>query len=91
MVINYTFCGSDDIFAQDDRYTQNKTGLQSVSRLVKPTFITASSRGGLEVERLLHKLHDSTLVGSNPARRYKDFCSNSKSTGGALVNKICNV
>ena len=30
-----------------------------------------SSRGGLEVVRLLHKLHDSTSVGSNPARHQK--------------------
>ena len=29
--------------------------------------------GGLEVERLLHKLHDSTSVGSNPTRRQKDL------------------
>ena len=35
-----------------------------------------SSRGGLEVERLLHNLHDSVSVGSNPARRQKDFRSN---------------
>ena len=27
-----------------------------------------SSRGGLEVERLLHKLHDSISVGSNPKK-----------------------
>ena len=38
--------------------------------------------GGLEVERLLHKLHDSTLVGSNPARCQKDFHSNSNTMGG---------
>ena len=46
------------------------------------------ARGGLEVERLLHKLHDSTLVGSNPARRQKDIRSNSNTTGGALVNNV---
>ena len=42
--------------------------------------------GGFEVEPLLHKLQDSTLVGSNPAQRQKDFCSNSNNTGGARVN-----
>ena len=46
-----------------------------------------SSRGGLEVERLLHKAHDSTSVGSNLAQRQKDFHSNSDSTGGALLSK----
>ena len=53
-----------------------------------------SSHGGLEAERLLHKLHDSTLnfelVGSNPARLQKDFCSNSNITEGALVNNVRN-
>ena len=34
-----------------------------------------SSHGGLELERLLHKLHDSTLVGSNPVwRQNKNVC-----------------
>ena len=47
-----------------------------------------SSRGGLEVERLLHNLHDSTLVDSNPALGQKDFCSNSKTMGGALINNV---
>ena len=47
-----------------------------------------SSRGGLEVELLLHKLHDSTSVGSNPALPQKDFHSNSNTTGGALVNDV---
>ena len=42
-----------------------------------------SSHGGLEVERLLHKLHDSISVGLNPARRQKDFRSYSNTTGGA--------
>ena len=37
------------------------------------SLIILSSRGGLEVERLLHKLHDSTSMGSNPARRQKDL------------------
>ena len=46
------------------------------------------SRGGLEVERLLHKLHDSTSVGSNPARPQNDFRSNSNTTGGALINNV---
>ena len=32
-----------------------------------------SSRGGLEVEHLLHKLHDSISVGSNLARHQKRF------------------
>ena len=30
-----------------------------------------SSQSGLEVERLLHKLHDAISVGSNPAWREK--------------------
>ena len=47
-----------------------------------------TSRGGLEVEHLLHKLHDSTLVGSNPAQRQKDFGSNSNTTGGPLINNV---
>ena len=52
------------------------------------TLLTSSSRGGLEVERLLHKLHDSISVGSNPARRQKDFRSNLNATGGALVHNV---
>ena len=32
-----------------------------------------SSRGGLEVERMLHKLHDAISVGSNPAWQEKNF------------------
>ena len=49
-----------------------------------------SSRGSLEVERLLHKLHDSTLVGSNPAWAEKDFRSNLNTMGGAraLINNV---
>ena len=43
------------------------------------------ARGGLEVEGLLDKLHDSPWVGSNPARHQKDFRSNSNTTGGALL------
>ena len=35
--------------------------------------LLSSSRGGLEVERLLHKLHDSISVGSNTAWHQKDF------------------
>ena len=46
------------------------------------------SRGGMEVERLLHKLHDPTLVGLNPARGLNNFRSNSNTTGGALVNNV---
>ena len=46
------------------------------------------SHGGLEVERLPLKLHDSTLVGSHPAWRQKEFRSNSNTTGGTLVNKV---
>ena len=42
-----------------------------------------SSHGGLEVEGLLHKLHDSAS-----ARRQKDCRSNSYTTGGALVNNV---
>ena len=45
----------------------------------------------MEIERLLHKLHDSILVGSNPTRRQKDFRSNSNTTGGALVNNVENM
>ena len=45
-----------------------------------------SSRGGL-VERLLHKLHDSISVGSNLARRQKDFRSYSNTMSGALINE----
>ena len=45
-----------------------------------------SSRGGLEVERLLHKLHDSTSVGLNPDWGQKDFRNNSNNMGGALIN-----
>ena len=36
-------------------------------------FHFVSRRGGLEVECLLHNLHDSTSVGLNPARRQKDI------------------
>ena len=51
-------------------------------------FLKLSSSGGLEVERLLHKLHASISVGSNPARRQKDLRSKSNTTGGALVNNV---
>ena len=47
-----------------------------------------SSRGGLEIERLLHKLYDSILLGSNRAWRQKYFRSNSNTMGGALVNNV---
>ena len=47
-----------------------------------------SSSGGLEEERLLHKLHDSILVGSNSAQRQKDFQSNSNTMGGTLINNV---
>ena len=47
-----------------------------------------SSRGGLEVEQWTDNSSLSFLVGSNPARRQKDFHSNSNSMGGALVNNI---
>ena len=50
-----------------------------------------SSHGGLEVERLLHKLHDSTSEGSNPSWGQKDFHSNSNTTGGALVNYLKHI
>ena len=53
-----------------------------------PNFEKKSSRGGLEVERLLHKLHESISVGSNLARHQKDHRSNSNTTGGALVNNV---
>ena len=48
------------------------------------SLIILSSRGGLEVERLLLKLHDSTSVGLNLAWCQRDFCNNSNITGGAL-------
>ena len=51
-------------------------------------FESKSSRGGLEVERLLHKLHDSTSVGLNPAWRQKDSRGNSNTMVGALVNNV---
>ena len=38
---------------------------------------------------MLHKLHDSTSVGSNPAQRQDDFHNNSNIMGGALVNNDC--
>ena len=37
---------------------------------------------------MLRKLHGSTSVGSNPARRQNDFSNNSNITGGALVNNV---
>ena len=43
----------------------------------------------MEVERLLLKLHDSILVGSNPAWGQKDFRSNSNTKGGAIINNEC--
>ena len=46
--------------------------------------LALSSCGGLEVERLLHKVLDSISVGLNLARRQKYFRSNSNTTGGAL-------
>ena len=47
-----------------------------------------SSSVGLEEERLLHELHDSISVGSNPAQRQKDFHINSDTTGGTLVSNV---
>ena len=49
------------------------------------TFQIRSSRGGLEVEQWTD---NSTSLGSNPARRHKDFLRNSNTTGGALVNYV---
>ena len=43
-----------------------------ILKFAKLYYVILSSRGGMEVERLLNKLHDSTLVGSNSARRLKD-------------------
>ena len=45
-----------------------------------------SSRGGLEVELLLHKLHDSTSVGSHPARRQKNVSNAQK-----MIIKDCEL
>ena len=45
--------------------------MKIVLKLKRNKLIQSSSPGGLEVERLLHMLHDSTSVGSNPARRQK--------------------
>ena len=42
-----------------------------------------SSHGGL-----LHKLHDSSSVGSNPAQRQNNFRINSNTMRGALVNNV---
>ena len=39
--------------------------------MISLNLLFLTSRGGLEVECLLHKLHDSTSVGLNPARRKK--------------------
>ena len=33
-------------------------------------------------------MHDSTLVGSHQAWRQRDFCNNSNTTGGNLVNNV---
>ena len=51
-------------------------GMADKGLVLSLIFCKLSSRGGLEVEGLLHKLHDSFLVGSNPARRQKDLYSN---------------
>ena len=50
--------------------------------------ISSGRRGGFEVECLLHNLHDSTSVGSNPARRQKDFRNNSNTMGDTLINNV---
>ena len=42
----------------------------------------------LEVEQWTDNRTLSKSVGSNPARRQKDFCSNSNTTGGALINNV---
>ena len=56
---------------------------------VKPVSIgKVSSRGGLEVEQWTDNSNLSISVGSNPARRQKDFHSNSNTTGGALINNL---
>ena len=54
----------------------------------RESFIFLNFKRGWEVERLLHKLQDSTSVGSNLAWHQKDFRSNSNTTGGALVNNV---
>ena len=52
--------------------------------------LALSSRGGLEVEQWTDNSTLSISVGSNPARRKKDFLSNSNTKGGALVNNLKN-
>ena len=47
-----------------------------------------SSRGGLEVELWTDNSTISISVGSNPARRQKNFRSNSNTMGGALFNNV---
>ena len=51
-------------------------------------FLLDVKRGGLEVERLLHKVYDSIWVGSNPAVHQKDFRSNSNTRRGTLVSNV---
>ena len=67
-----------------------KRGVTDILRWLgrRSKILLTSSQGGSGVECLLHKLHDSTSVSSNPARRQKDFRSNSNTTGGALVKNV---
>ena len=71
-------------------YVENKFSYFKHRMLYSRDMNNESRRGGLEVEPLLHKLHESVSVGLNPARRQKNFLSNSNTTGGALVNKEDN-
>ena len=50
---------------------------------------TSSCGGGLKVEQWTDNRTLSFSVGSNPARRQKDFRSNLITTGGALNIIIC--
>ena len=56
------------------KLTKGKVQNFKLWRITRPGLnIWKKRSGGLEVERFLHKLHDSTWVGSNPARRQKDL------------------
>ena len=93
---NYCFCSTIGLFTFVSAYNIvhsiccTSKQIEKHYRFRRFLFYKAliPSHGGLEVERLPLKLHDSTLVGSHPAWRQKEFRSNSNTTGGTHVNKV---
>ena len=75
-------------FTANNHHFLNLFEIEISSELENYEGSEVSSPDGLEVEHLLHKLYDSTSVGSNPALPQNDFRNNSNIMGGTLVNNV---